>query len=63
MRKPLCVVTWALAWVWPLAFTRASAGVLCSAVVASMAAHADVVINLKFVMTACVPGRGAIRRH
>jgi hypothetical protein len=55
--------------VWPLAFSRASAGVLCSAVVASMAAPSanatDGVRILKsvIVMLLSVPGRGAIRRH
>src|SRR6266545_4990156 len=55
--------------VWPLPFSRASAGVLCSAVVKSMAAPseqaADVVKSLgSFIdMLLSVPGRGAIRRH
>ena len=55
--------------VWPVAFSRASAGVLCSAVVASMAAPSanatDGVRILKsvIVMLLSVPGRGAIRRH
>jgi hypothetical protein len=55
--------------VWPLVFSRASAGVLCSAVVTSMAAPsaqaADVVKSLRsFIdMLLSVPGRGAIRRH
>ena len=48
-----CLTAWALLPVWPLAFPRASAGVLCSAVVARMAAlsaHADLVISLEFVI-------------
>ena len=55
--------------VWPVAFSRASAGVLCSAVVTSMVAPsaqaADVVKSLRsFIdMFLSVPGRGAIRRH
>jgi hypothetical protein len=62
-------LTWALLSVRPLPFSRASAGVLCSAVVASMAAPsanaADGVRILKsvIIMLLSVPGRGAIRRH
>jgi hypothetical protein len=67
-------LTWALLSVRPLPFSRASAGVLCSAVVASMAAPSanaadgvrilkSVIIMLLSIMLLSVPGRGAIRRH
>ena len=51
--------------VWPLAFSRASAGVLCSAVVTSRAApsaHADLVISLEFVID-MLHKRSGSRRH